>query len=69
MGYHGPPHLERVETLSLTNVTHQETDVPKISRAIHLQSTINIEGDKVVGGFPLSADPDNLTSRPLSGCT
>lgn len=39
------------------------------SDRIHLQSTIIIVGDKVVGGLPAAADPDNLTSSPFSGKT
>lgn len=37
--------------------------------SIHLQSTINTVGDKVVGGFPVAPEPDNETSKPSSGKT
>lgn len=47
---------------------HVETHLTKeIYKSIHLQSTINIEGDKVVDGLPDTAEPDNLTSKPCSG--
>lgn len=50
-------------------ITLHDINAQKISGTVHLQSTINIVGDKVVGGFPLAADPDNLTSKPLFGRT
>lgn len=34
---------------------------------LHLQSTTKTVGDKVVGGFPSAPEPDNLTSKPMSG--
>ena len=38
-----------------------------VKESIHLQSTLNIVGDKVVGRPPVDPEPDNLTSSPLSG--
>lgn len=35
--------------------------------SLHIQSTINTVGDKVVGGLPNAPEPDSLTSRPFSG--
>lgn len=47
---------------------HVETHLTKeIYKSIHLQSTINIEGDKVDDGLPDTAELDNLTSKPCSG--
>jgi hypothetical protein len=34
---------------------------------IHVHSTFNNVGVKVVGGLPVAPEPDNLTSRPFSG--